>query len=312
MRRILVTAIGGDVANGILKVLQEMGDELYGCDIYDYPVGMDKVVDFWKSVPAVSQEYIPGLLKKCREIGITHLMPVNEEEIKFISLHRALFEREGIKVMIHPFHILEVFLDKYQTYLYLSHQAGISVPKTFEYKDFKADGKKYIAKLKQSSGSKFIKIITEKKDMGTIGIDEGSYIIQEYIDSAEEYTVGVFSDGIRTETIIFKRKLLHGYTAFVELVSDTSIEEQAIAIAKNIGLKGYINIQLRKRNGKNYIFEINPRISGTVVFRHMLGFDDVRWWLEMLDGNNFCEYRHIYKKAIGMRELSEKFVVLDK
>ena len=46
MRRILVTAISGDVANGILKILQDTEDCVYGCDIYDYPVGMDRVITY--------------------------------------------------------------------------------------------------------------------------------------------------------------------------------------------------------------------------------------------------------------------------
>ena len=77
MRKILVTAISGDVSNGILKILRETGDEIYGCDINDYPVAMDKVKQFWKSDLALSPEYIENLILKCKELGITHLIPVN-------------------------------------------------------------------------------------------------------------------------------------------------------------------------------------------------------------------------------------------
>ena len=65
MRRILVTAISGDVANGILKILSETEDEIYGCDVNDYPVGMDKTKAYWKSDYAVSNCYVNNLLKKC-------------------------------------------------------------------------------------------------------------------------------------------------------------------------------------------------------------------------------------------------------
>lgn len=82
---------------------------------------------------------------------------------------------------------------------------------------------------------------------------------------------------------MFKRKLENGYTSFVELIFGKVIKECAITIATATNLKGYINLQLRKYEDKNYIFEINPRKSGTVYFRHMLGFTDVIWWLDMLD-----------------------------
>ena len=312
MRKILVTAIGGDVSNGILKILQDTEDELYGCDIYDYPVGMDKVKDYWKSDLAVKPEYIPNLLLKCREIGITHLIPVNEMEIKVIGEHIAEFDDQGIKVMINAPFILDTFLDKYSTYEYLSKLKNISVPKTFGYDEFKEDGKKYIVKLRQSCGSKFLETITKKAELEKFNLDKEAYIIQEYLENAqEEYTVGVFSDRDKISTIIFRRKLLHGYSSFVELVQDETIEKEAVEIAKSINLKGYINIQLRKQNEKNYIFEINPRISGTVVFRHLLGFEDVLWWLKVLDNEKVDGYKCECKTAIGMRELKEKFVILE-
>ncbi len=311
MRKILVTAISGDVSNGILKVLQETGDEVYGCDINEYPVGMDKVLQYWKSDLAVSQRYIPNLLLKCRELGITHLVPVNEEEIKAVGAHAHLFRSAGIKVVMDHPHVLDIFFDKYRTYEYLNTLKGISVPDTYQYGDFQEDGKKYIVKLRKSCGSKFLETVKSKRELEQLGIDLKECVVQEYLEDAkEEYTVGVFSDGDNVAVIIFRRKLSHGYTSFVEMVQDEGIEREAKIIAKSLNLQGYINIQLRKKDGRNCIFEINPRISGTVVFRHQLGFSDVVWWLDMLDGMKMPEYQCRYGTAIGMRELHEKFVVL--
>ncbi len=311
MRKILVTAISGNVANGILKILSEKLDELYGCDIYDYPVGMDKVKYYWKSDKAVEPQYIENLVQKCSRLGITHLIPVNEEEIKVISHNIEVFHAAGIKVMINDSFVIDVFMDKYKTVQYLNKLSGIAVPETYEYEDFQEDGKKYIVKLKQSCGSKFLEIITEKKELEKFCIDKKKCVIQEYLEDAEEYTAGVFSDGEKISTIVFKRKLTHGYSSFVELVQGDSIEKEAAIIARNIHLKGYINIQYRKYHDRNYIFEINPRISGTVVFRHMLGFEDVIWWLDVLDNHGIPDFHCRYHTAIGLRELTEKFVVLN-
>ncbi len=311
MRKILVTAISGDVSNGILKILRETGDEIYGCDINDYPVGMDKVKQFWKSDLALSPEYIENLILKCKELGITHLIPVNEEEIKVISSHANMFCNAGIKVVINHPYILDTFFDKYSTYEYLRGLDGISVPRTYQYDSFKEDGKRYVVKLRKSCGSKFLETISKKQELEHFGINLKECIVQEYLgDAQEEYTVGVFSDGDRVAVIVFRRKLSHGYTSFVEIIQDEGIEREAGIIAKSLNLRGYINIQLRKQDGRNYIFEINPRISGTVVFRHQLGFSDVVWWLDMLDGAKMPDYKCKYNTAIGMRELHEKFVVL--
>lgn len=312
MRRILVTAISGDVANGILKVLSETEDEIYGCDVNDYPVGMDKTKAYWKSDYAVSENYIDNLLKKCKEYGITHLIPVNEEEIKVVSANIEKFENIGIKVIIQVPEILKIMLSKYETYRFLNKIPGIHVPETYRYDEFEEDGKRYIVKLENSCGSKLLKEVTQKQELEEMEVDKNKIVIQRYLgDAEEEYTVGLYSNGKRIEVIIFKRKLKNGYSSFVELVYDESIKEDAIKIARHINLKGYINIQLRKEKNCNYIFEINPRISGTVVFRHMLGFKDVLWWLDYVDGKLEYSYVNNYKKAIGIRELSEKFLVLD-
>ncbi len=312
MRKILVTAISGDVANGILKCLLDTDDEIYGCDVYDFPVGMDKVVAYWKSDFARDENYIFNLIQQCENYGITHLIPVNEEEIAVISQQRDKFEKKGIKLVINSEPIIDICLDKYQTIKYLSELHSVYVPKTYAYDSFKEDGNEYIIKLKKSCGSKLLERISQKNEIDAFNVEKQELVIQEYLPEAtEEYTVGVFSDGIDIYTIAFRRKLNHGYTAFVELVEDKTIVEEAKVIAKSLKLRGYINIQLRKHNKKNYIFEINPRISGTVYFRHMLEFKDVIWWLDMLDGKKISGFELKYKKAIGIRELREKYVILE-
>ncbi len=312
MRKILVTAISGNVSNGILKILRETDDELYGCDIYDYPVGMDKVEICMKSIPAVREEYIEDILDKCRQYGITHLIPVNEMEIQVISDNIERFNQENIKVLINRKGIIDTFLNKYSTVKCLSDIEGVFVPKSYLYTEFIEDGNQYIVKLKNSCGSKFLKLIKSKKELDEFPYEKENYIIQEYLDDEDnEFTVGCFSNGTDISTIIFRRKLEHGYTSFAELVQNDEIASIARKIASVIDLHGYINIQMRKHKESYYIFEINPRISGTVYFRHMLGFRDVIWWLDMLDGVEY-QYIPVYKKAIGMRELNEKFLVLER
>lgn len=312
MRRILVTAISGDVANGILKILQETEYSVYGCDIYDYPVGMDRVITYWKSDAAVSPVYIENLLEKCREYQITHLIPANEVEIKVISQNLGLFQDAGIKVMINDPDMIEILQDKFATVRMLDKIEGITAPKTYLYNDFIEDGKTYIVKLRNSCGSKLLKKIKTIDEINELKVDVGDIVIQEYIDEElQEYTVGVFSDGRNISAIIFKRELKHGYTSFVELVEDESIHEIAEKIVNYIDLHGYINIQLRKHEGKNYIFEINARISGSVYFQYMLGHNIVLWWLDLLDGKIGHVYENKYKRAIGIRELTEKFVIME-
>lgn len=309
-RVILVTAIGGDVGHSILKCLLDKNEILIGCDMKPYPVGMDLVEKSFISLPASDENYFSHLLEQCEKYQVTHLIPVSEPEIEAISNHRELFKDRNIKVGINNDEIVQCCLDKYSTAKRLRNM-GLDVPDFYKSEDFVPNGKKHIVKMRRSCGSKLLKIITTKEELDEIcATTSESLIIQEFIDEPEnEYTVGVFCDGNEVRIISFKRKLQGGFTKFVELSNDETIKYDAIVAAQEFGLVGSFNIQLIKSNGNNYIFEINPRLSGTVHFRHLLGFEDVLWWLDILDHEELNTYVNIYTQAIGIREMNEKFIL---
>lgn len=310
LRRILITAISGDIANGILKILSEDdSNELYGCDVNEIAIGMHYVKYFWKCRYAIEDGYVDELLGKCIDYKISHLIVANEREIEAVAKEIEQFEKLGIKTIIQSRMILENCLDKYKTMKFLSSN-GITVPKTYtSLEETRWDEKKrYILKQKKSNGSNGIQIIDRKEDIKNQDISD--YILQEYIDGEEEYTIGIFRQKDITNMIIFRRILRAGFSYRVTLCKDLEIEELVRKVADLFSLEGFINVQLMKKNNKLYIFEINPRISGTVRFRHMLGFKDVLWWLNMLDGKTIEQYKCPYDTAIGVRELNEKFLVL--
>lgn len=303
-RRILVTAISGDIANGVLHILRDAGVEfLVGTDINEYAVGMDQVDVFHRCRLAVDEGYVEEMAELCRRHGITHMIPVNEREIEVLSPVREKFEAMGVKMVLQSPEVLSICLDKFRTAEFL-RAAGVDVPAVVDPRQAAVPGAGhgYIVKPRKSNGSKGIRRVEAVTDCAE---DE---IVQEYIPG-DEYTVGVFSDGTVTNVVKFKRQLKNGMSHLVELSHDESIEATARKVAKAFGLRGYVNVQLRRFEGRNYVFEINPRISGTVRFRHMLGFCDVLWWLDLLDGKAAPSYEDAYEQAVGIREMSDKYLV---
>jgi carbamoyl-phosphate synthase large subunit len=307
-----VTAIGGDLGNSVLKCLDGTGDVLFGCNTEDNPAGIDRVEKFYIVPYADDETYISIIIGICKNEKITHIIPINEEEIKVVSRNIQLLDELKIKVVINNRDILDMFLDKLKTVEVL-RSFGLHVPDTYKLSETPWDGSTFIVKHRFSSGSKLVKLVNCEDDLVELKIENfENIIVQRYIPSSySEYTVGVFSDGNILNTIVFKRNLKHGYTQKVELSFDKSIEDLAKLLSENLDLHGYINIQLRKYEGQNIIFEINPRISGSARFRHKLGFCDVLWWLDYLDGKQIQTYQCQYKTAIGVRELDEKFIVLE-
>ena len=82
-----------------------------------------------------------------------------------------------------------------------------------------------------------------------------------------------------------------GLTSSGVVVKNKDIESYVNKIAMAIKLKGSINIQLRMTSNGPILFEINPRLSGTLVFRDKMGFMDLRWWVSDLFGLKNMVYK---------------------
>jgi len=72
-------------------------------------------------------------------------------------------------------------------------------------------------------------------------------------------------------------------------------------LAVKLDLVGSINVQLRITENLPKVFEINPRFSSTVLYRHLFGFEDLIWsiedklGLELSDNRQNSNGRKFYK-----------------
>jgi carbamoyl-phosphate synthase large subunit len=57
-----------------------------------------------------------------------------------------------------------------------------------------------------------------------------------------------------------------------------------VSIAIGLDLRGSMNVQMRLTDQGPRVFEINPRFSSTVLMRHRIGFTDVIWALNEVEG----------------------------
>jgi carbamoyl-phosphate synthase large subunit len=68
---------------------------------------------------------------------------------------------------------------------------------------------------------------------------------------------------------------------------------------------------MRKFEDDYFVFEINPRISSTMSFRLQMGFNDVAWWIDMMDKKNVEKYTVPNENIYGVRNVEEKLFVDD-
>lgn len=314
---LLVSAIGGDVACATLRSIRGAYhcDKIVGFDVRENIQGR-MYVDKFLLAPRYTNEteYKAFLDRVIMEEGISCFWPMTEYEIKWTDVNRDFFERRGIKLLINNSKIIDIAGSKAKTAIFLKEN-GFDVPDTIcineecTKKDvFEKIGFPLIIKMDDGCGSKNLKIVKTSEEWANINLQEYvGYVAQQYVGDVEnEYTVGVFSDGENINSVIFRRKLgLGGMSVEVETVRDDSVTVMIKKLSKLLELKGAINVQLRKVEDKNYIFEINPRISSTVGFRDLLGFKDAVWWLQFINGENIDMDIEVPANIVGIKTLDE-------
>jgi len=278
---ILITGIGGDIGFGVAKILKEchVAKKIIGSDIHNNHPGK-KVVDDTIIIERADSEYYLHCLKDAIEkYSIDLLIPMSEAEIRVFHYNNLKKELKDLSVVLANTKALEIGLDKYITYKFLK-SLDLPFPWTILVKKSPPRETPCIIKSRTGSGSKSINIVYDEFiDYYTRNRPDD--IWQELLlPEDQEYTCGLY--GLKNgdiRTIVFKRRLGGGFSVYGEVTINQEIEDLLLKIAKNLELKGSINIQLRLTERGPIIFEINPRFSSTIVFRHKMGFRDVIWSL---------------------------------
>ena len=289
MTSILVTGVGGDVAQGVIKALR-LSDKPYivhGCDINGYATGRAFVETFHVVPKPTNATYDDVLDEICQSVGASVVIPCTEPEIAILSLARCL--PSGIKVLCQPWPYVRKYGDKLHCYDALRGKISLadyvdgtdspSLRAMFEYSD-----RVVVVKSRQSWGSKGQKVVS------TLACLQGAIakthlpVVQKYI-AGDEFSVGVFSCDQFATAIAFKRELgPAGNSWCAETSYDLQVLDYALRVAAATGLRGSINVQVRKGYEGVRLLEINPRFSGLVAARAACGFHDVEWSLDLLLG----------------------------
>jgi carbamoyl-phosphate synthase large subunit len=289
---VLITGCGGDIGQSIAKVIRSEGlaTKIVGCDIHNEHAG-EIVFDICKIVPSVKDiNYLESLKSIIEQDGIKVVIPASEMELR----HLTQLDLKQVFPGVHFVHAnkkaLEVGFDKLKTAHFLRDNQ-LLFPWTFIVGDADPVEVPCILKSRTGAGSKDVYIV-EPELVPYYKMKKADYIWQQLLlPHDQEYTCGLYrtkTGNIRT--IIFKRRLQGGFTVYGELIKNERIEQLLRDVARYLELKGSINIQLRLTDRGPFIFEINPRFSSTVMFRHLLGFQDVVWTLQELQDTPIPEY----------------------
>jgi len=276
-KTVLVTGIGGNVGQGILRNIRAMGlgIRLIGTNTKDFSPG-NHLCDFVYPVPFSSHSrYLPTLKKIIEREKVDLVIPSTDLEVFYLAGNKHKLKA---KVLASDVQTARIYLDKYLTYQYLSAH-DIPFVTTWLPKKFNRSPGRFIAKPRKGWGSRGIlrgKITPSALPAG--------YIIQPWLRGTEITTaVYVNQQGQLHGLITMERSLSHGTTTECRVVFDydAALERIAQKMIRLGGLVGSFNIQSMVTRTKKVVpFEINCRFSGTNSIRHHFGFQDVKYALQ--------------------------------
>ncbi len=279
----LVTGCGGDIGQSVCKILTKIKlvCGIYGCDIHENHPGKFLCNEFHLVPRCSSEQYINSLKKIVEEKSIDIIIATSEPELRFFfkkGINKTLFNRPLIMANKKS---LEIGFDKLKTAHFLK-ASGFPYPETEIISEVKNINYPSIIKSREGAGSKQVVLIQDSFDFDYYKIKYPEFIIQEYLaNDNNEYTCGLFkSKKGNCRSIIFKRKLTGGFSGFGIVEQNEKISLLLNQIAQNLELEGAINVQLRLTTKGPVVFEINPRFSSTVLFRDLMGFNDLLWSIE--------------------------------
>ena len=141
-------------------------------------------------------------------------------------------------------------------------------------------------KTRFGAGNKNYEIIKKRNQLNkkNYKIFKEKFIVQELLNSKKEYTSCIYKNMDFVSIITFERKLNKDFTYYAKPIKSRIFNKNLKKIALNIPFNGSINIQFKFEKKKIKIFEINPRLSSTVLMRNLIGFKDCVWWINDLIG----------------------------
>ena len=266
MVNVLVTASSCVTSLNVFRALKDIEwVNLFSCDILDMAGSMKYTPKHFKVPAGTDPEYVESMLRICKNNKIDFVFPISDFELRPLSKNMDKFKKIGTTILISDYPVIEVCMDKLKTYDFFK-KIGVLTAETWEINP-NINIKKYpviFRKMHAGLTKKNVQLIEDEEDLKYIlrKVKEPG-ILSEYI-GGKEFTIDILSskEGEVLEIVPRERKKIVGGNSFLgEVNLDPKMISEAKNIAESMKLKGISCVQCRQREGKNYYFEINPRVS---------------------------------------------------
>jgi carbamoylphosphate synthase large subunit len=271
MSSFLVTGVGGPAGRSVASLLIERNQHVIGTDIQALqPEG----IQFYQVPPAGSPDLLPTIHRIARDERVCLVIPTVSEELPvFASAWKWGHE---IPVLTSEALPIEIANDKYLTSLRLD-QAGVRVPRfalpsqVHSMEDVAQRlGWPCISKPRVGRGGREVAVRYERDWLEMTRLGDG-YILQEFA-AGTDFAPNVFIGETGQECVIVLEKTelkegLVGNAKHVRRADAPDVGNLAIAAARAVGLRGPLDIDIRRRtDGLPVVLEINARFGANIRF----------------------------------------------
>jgi carbamoyl-phosphate synthase large subunit len=287
---VLITSVSRKVS--LVKAFQvalqeEGGGQVLAVDVSPHSAAL-YLADWWSLIPRQTDpEFLPFLLKLCREKSVALLVPTRDEELPFFARHSASFEAAGTRVMVAPQEVIEVCQDK-PLFVKFCERHGFSAPRTYTIEEARdANVHPLFLRPRAGKGGKGATIVRDHAHLEQILSQNRDVLIQEYVQ-APEYTVDLFADfhGCVISAVPRERVSVFGGESFVSTTrKDQRLIDEAVRLAKSLKLVGHNTIQcFLKVDGTIAFIEINPRFGGAANLGFRAGAPSPQFLVQLMKG----------------------------
>ena len=112
-KRILVTGIGGNVAQGVLRIIKNSFPDIYlvGCDINKLNPGSHLCNQSFKVPFSTNKNYIPEINRIISDLNISLVIPTTDLECLILSKNNI-----ECPVLVSEYNLCKIFFDKFSTF----------------------------------------------------------------------------------------------------------------------------------------------------------------------------------------------------
>lgn len=275
--------------------------------------------DAYHIVPRMTDPvYLSAILSICRRDKIDALLPLQEDELFLMAQNRTMFEKTGVTLIVSPPESVELCRDKYRFYEYLLSKDIPALKTWADFNEFDVDYRN-----KKASFPVFVKPV---RGCGSIGISkvecmELLEVLSKYskeelliqqLCAGDEFGADIYVDLLdgNVKEIFVKQKIRMraGETEKSVSYKNEDLFELIKKTVKGLSLRGPVDMDIFRMDGKFYISEINPRFGGGYPHAYGCGVNFPKLIANNISGNVNEENIGNYDEGICMMKYQDEII----